>query len=46
MLIMCEETEVVRYVEEFLLDIGLKDEEFMGVHSKKMEKYLKRSMKD
>jgi type III restriction enzyme len=35
MLIMCEETEVVRYVEEFLLEIGLKDEEFMGVHSKK-----------
>lgn len=35
MLIMCEETEVVRYVEEFLLDVGLKDEEFMGVHSKK-----------
>jgi type III restriction enzyme len=35
MLIMSEETEVVRYVEEFLLDIGLKDEEFMGVHSKK-----------
>jgi type III restriction enzyme len=35
MLIMCEETEVVRYVEEFLVEIGLKDDEFMGVHSKK-----------
>ena len=35
MLIMCEETEVVRYVEEFLIEIGLKDDEFMGVHSKK-----------
>ena len=35
MLIMCEETEVVHYVEEFLVEIGLKDDEFMGVHSKK-----------
>ena len=35
MLIMCEETEVVHFVEEFLVEIGLKDEEFMGVHSKK-----------
>jgi type III restriction enzyme len=34
MLIMCEETEVVRYVEEYLVEIGLKDKEFMGVHSK------------
>ena len=35
MLIMCEETEVVHFVEEFLVEIGLKDNEFMGVHSKK-----------
>jgi len=35
MLIMCEETEVVNYVEEFLLELGLKDDEFMGIHSKK-----------
>ena len=35
MLIMCEDTEVVRFVEEFLVEIGLKDDEFMGVHSKK-----------
>lgn len=35
MLIMCEETEVVHFVEEFLVEIGLKDDEFMGVHSKK-----------
>lgn len=35
MLIMCEETEVVDYVEEFLLEIGLNEDEFMGVHSKK-----------
>jgi type III restriction enzyme len=35
MLIMCEDTEVVKYVEDFLVEIGLKDDEFMGVHSKK-----------
>jgi type III restriction enzyme len=35
MLIMCEETEVVHFVEEFLMEIGLNDDEFMGVHSKK-----------
>ncbi len=35
MLIMCEETEVVNYVEQFLIEIGLKHDEFMGVHSKK-----------
>jgi type III restriction enzyme len=35
MLIMCEETEVVNYVEQFLIEIGLNDDEFMGVHSKK-----------
>ena len=35
MLIMCEDTEVVRFVEEFLVEIGLKNDEFMGVHSKK-----------
>lgn len=35
MLIMCEETEVVHFVEEFLVEIGLNDDEIMGVHSKK-----------
>jgi len=35
MLIMCEETEVVHHVEEFLVELGLTEDEFMGVHSKK-----------
>ena len=35
MLIMCEETEVVKYVEEYLLEIGLRQDDYMGVHSKK-----------
>ncbi len=35
MLIMCEDTEVVSFVEEFLAEIGLNQDEFMGIHSNK-----------
>jgi len=35
MLVMCEDTEVVNFVEEFLVEVGLKENEFMGIHSNK-----------
>lgn len=35
MLVMCEDTSVVPYVEEYLKDIGMSEEEFIGIHSNK-----------
>ncbi len=35
MLVMCEDTTVVPYVEEYLRDIGLNDDEYVGIHSNK-----------
>jgi len=35
MLVMCEDTSVVPFVEEYLKSIGLEDDEIMGVHSNK-----------
>ena len=35
MLIMCEDTTVVPFVEEYLKTLDLKDDEIMGVHSNK-----------
>ncbi len=35
MLVMCEDTTVVPFVEEYLKSIGLDDDEVMGVHSNK-----------
>lgn len=35
MLIMCEDTEVVGLVEDYLLEIGVKREDFLSIHSNK-----------
>jgi len=35
MLVMCEDTSVVPFVEDYLMSIGLEDQEIMGVHSNK-----------
>lgn len=43
MLIMCEETEVVNYVEEFLVEIGLKMMSLWAFTQRKMVKFQKRS---
>jgi type III restriction enzyme len=38
MLVMCEDTAVVPFVEEYLKDIGLNEDEFVGIHSDKKGK--------
>lgn len=35
MLVVCEDTEVVPFVEEFLKDLGYSEEEFVSIHSNK-----------
>lgn len=35
MLVMCEDTTVVPFVEEYLREIGLSDDEYVGIHSNK-----------
>ena len=35
MLVMCEDTSVVSHVEEYLKEIGMSEEEFVGIHSNK-----------
>jgi len=35
MLVMCEDTSVVPFVEDYLMSIGLKNDEVMGIHSNK-----------
>lgn len=35
MLVMCEDTTVVPFVEEYLREVGMSEEEFVGIHSNK-----------
>ena len=35
MLVVCEDTEVVPFVEDFLKDLGYSEDEFVSIHSNK-----------